>query len=256
MAWPARRQRLRHANTVIGDQRIFSVSLGEPVAGLPAIVCVHGLGVSSRYFTPLIRRLAPHTRVLAPDLPGFGRSSNPSTVYDVPQLAGALDAWLDAQLFDRPPLLVANSMGCQVVASLVDGRPERTCAVVLIGPSMDARGRTAATQIGRLIRAIPFERPTLLPVVAYEYLLCGPRRLMGTLRHALADPLEAHLPGISVPSLVVRGERDVIATQAWVEEVATLLGRGPSVTIPGTGHAVNFSAPDALLPGILRLLEA
>ena len=256
MHWPARRQPLRHANVVVGDERIFSVALGEPVPGVPAIVCVHGLGVSSRYFTPLIRRLAPHTRVLAPDLPGFGRSSKPSLVYDVPRLAGALDAWLDTQAFDRPPLLVANSMGCQVVASLVDHRPERACGIVLIGPSMDAHGRTAATQIGRLIRAIVFERLTLLPVVAYEYLLCGPRRLIGSLRHALADPLEGHLAGITMPSLVVRGERDVIATQAWVEQVATLLGRGPSVTVPGTGHALNYSAPDALLPGILRLLDA
>ena len=256
MDWPARREPLRHANVVVGDERIFSVSLGNSVAGVPAVVCVHGLGVSGRYFTPLIRRLAPHTRVLAPDLPGFGRSSNPSIVYDVPQLASSLNDWLDAQDFEIPPLLVANSMGCQVVASVVDRRPERSCGVVLIGPSMDAHGRTAATQIGRLIRAIPFERPTLLPVVAYEYLLCGPRRLMGTLRHALADPLESHLPGVGVPSLVVRGERDVIAPQAWVEQVAALLDSGPSVTIPGTGHAVNFSAPDALVPGILELLTA
>jgi pimeloyl-ACP methyl ester carboxylesterase len=43
--------------------------------GAPAVVLLHGLGVSSRYMLPLARELAPHFRVYAVDLPGFGRSS-------------------------------------------------------------------------------------------------------------------------------------------------------------------------------------
>jgi pimeloyl-ACP methyl ester carboxylesterase len=43
----------------------------------PAIVLVHGLGVSSRYMAALARELAPFYRVHAVDLPGFGRSEKP-----------------------------------------------------------------------------------------------------------------------------------------------------------------------------------
>ncbi|MDQ1727305.1 MAG: hypothetical protein QOK14_1350 [Frankiaceae bacterium] len=249
------RARLRHANAMIGGQRVFSVSLGDRAAGVPEVVCVHGLGVSSRYFVPLVREVAPYTRVSAPDLPGFGRSSNPSTVYDVPQLAAALDSWLDLQDFAVPPVLVGNSMGCQIVASLVDGRPARASGILLIGPTMDANNRSRWSQIVRLIRAMPFERLPLLPVTAYEYTLCGPRRLFGSLRHALDDALEVHLPQIHVPAVVVRGERDPIAPPDWVRQVARLLDCGEALTIPDTGHAVNYSAPDTLLPLVLGLLR-
>jgi pimeloyl-ACP methyl ester carboxylesterase len=247
---------LRHATAVIGGEKVFSTTVGEPVAGVPAVVCVHGLGVGSRYFVPLMRRLAPHTRALAPDLPGFGRSSNPRRVYDIDQLAAALDQWLDLQAFERPPVVVANSMGCQVAAALLDGRPERASALLLIGPTIDANGRTASSQVWRLFRAMPFERVALVPLVAYEYLRCGPRRLLGSLRHALRDPLEADLPRIAVPAIVVRGERDVIASDEWVRQAAALLPSGEAVTLPQTGHAVNFSAPDRLVPHVLRLLHA
>jgi pimeloyl-ACP methyl ester carboxylesterase len=240
---------------MVGDQRVFSVSLGERVPGVPEVVCVHGLGVSSRYFVPLLRQIAPHTRVCAPDLPGFGRSSDPSIVYDVPQLAGALDEWLDSQDFALPPVLIGNSMGCQIVAAVVDGRPGRASGIMFIGPTMDANNRSAASQILRLLRAVPFERLSLLPSVAVEYLLCGPRRLLGSLGHALADPLEAHLPQIHLPAVVVRGARDQIAPPDWVDEVARLLDCGDTVVIPRTGHAVNYSAPDTLLPHVLRLLR-
>ena len=248
-------ERLQHDRAMVGGELMFSVSLGERVLGVPEAVCVHGLGVSSRYFVPLMRAVAPHTRVLAPDLPGFGRSSNPRRVYDVPQLAAALDEWLDLQHFERPPVLIANSMGCQIAAALIDSRPDRASALLMIGPTMDANNRSSWSQILRLVEAMPFERLSLIPVVAYEYLLCGPRRLFGSLGHALNDPIEAHLPQILVPAVVLRGARDPIAPADWVRQLARLLGASsPAVTIAETGHAVNFSAPDKLLPLVIDLL--
>src|SRR5215217_647908 len=51
---------------------------GSPGEQRAPVVLVHGLGLSSRYLAPLGRRLAAlGHRVLAPDLPGFGRSPKP-----------------------------------------------------------------------------------------------------------------------------------------------------------------------------------
>ncbi len=56
------------------------------------VVLVHGLVVSSRYMVPTAERLAPHCRVFAPDLPGFGGSEKPPRVLDVAGLSDALSA--------------------------------------------------------------------------------------------------------------------------------------------------------------------
>jgi 2-hydroxy-6-oxonona-2,4-dienedioate hydrolase len=48
--------------------------------GVPPIVLIHGLVISSLYMVPTARRLAPNFRVLAPDLPGFGGSDKPRRV--------------------------------------------------------------------------------------------------------------------------------------------------------------------------------
>jgi pimeloyl-ACP methyl ester carboxylesterase len=55
---------------------------------------VHGIGVASPYFVPTIKRLAPHFRVFAVDLPGFGLSDKPSRILTIAGLADALVAWL------------------------------------------------------------------------------------------------------------------------------------------------------------------
>lgn len=61
-----------------------------------AVVVVHGLGLSSRYLEPTLRLLASDFRVLAPDLPGFGRSTRPAQPLTLAELAGAVVAWMDA----------------------------------------------------------------------------------------------------------------------------------------------------------------
>jgi pimeloyl-ACP methyl ester carboxylesterase len=60
------------------------------------VVLVHGIGVSSRYMTPIAIELAATCKVYAPDLPGFGLSAKPSRILDVPALADALAAWMRA----------------------------------------------------------------------------------------------------------------------------------------------------------------
>lgn len=45
---------------------------------------------------PIARRIAAELPVFVPDLPGHGRSEKPERTLDVPGLAQALRAWMDA----------------------------------------------------------------------------------------------------------------------------------------------------------------
>lgn len=67
----------------------------------PALVLVHGIGVASPYFVPTAEQLAPHFRVFAVDLPGFGLSDKPSHILDIAELADALAAWMRVEGLER-----------------------------------------------------------------------------------------------------------------------------------------------------------
>src|SRR3712207_9324005 len=71
------------------------VSLEPVPQDCPAVVLVHGLGVSNRYMLPIAEHLARDFRVYAPDLPGFGLSDKPDHVLTLRELADALAAWID-----------------------------------------------------------------------------------------------------------------------------------------------------------------
>ncbi|MEU0257233.1 alpha/beta hydrolase [Streptomyces sp. NPDC006184] len=238
--------------TAAAGTRVHSAALGPCDA--PEVVCVHGLGCSYRYWLPFARALAPQARTVAVDLPGFGRTRGPDHALDVRQLSLALADWLRAT-GRGPTALVANSIGCQIVVDLAVHAPELVGPVVLNGPTFDPRARSLWAQAARLLRDAPWERPSLWPPLLTSYAECGVRRALHTCRYALRDPVEHKLHRLRTPVAVARGARDPVVPEAWAREVTALLPHGRLVTVPGAGHALNFSAPQELARITLDLLR-
>ena len=237
---------VRSAWTPVHRWRIHSRHAGAPRPGVSPIVLVHGLAVSSLYMVPTARVLGERFEVHAPDLPGFGRSTKPRRhILSIPELADALAAWLEARGV-RLPVLVANSMGCQIVVEYLLRHGMDAPAIVLIGPTLDRADRSMRGQLIRLMRDSIRETPSQVLVVAWDYLRFGPRRLLRTFRAAQAHHLEQKIPHVTVPTLIVRGGRDPIAPQRWCEELAALAPRGRLVVVPGAAHTVNYMAPRQL----------
>ncbi|MDI3102223.1 MULTISPECIES: alpha/beta fold hydrolase [Streptomyces] len=227
----------------------------EPDAGTPTVVLVHGLGLSGRYFVPLARRLArTGVTVLVPDLPGNARSRHTvRRMPDVEQTADALARW-HRRLVPGPSLLVANSVGCQVAAALASHHPSLVHRLVLLGPALTPRV-PAWRQGGRLLKDASREPLALIRMAAADYLLTGPLRFVASLRHALRDAtvaFEGHLAGVTVPTLVVRGTGDTIASEAWVRRVTRLVADGRAADMAGAAHAAHYSTPDVVAELIER----
>jgi pimeloyl-ACP methyl ester carboxylesterase len=103
----------------------------------PPLLLVHGLMTTSYSWRYVLDELGREFRVIAPDLPGCGRSDKPSVRYSGPQLAQLV---LDFQqaLGIRGCLTVGNSMGgylCMRAAQLDPGAFSRLVNIHSPGPS-------------------------------------------------------------------------------------------------------------------------
>jgi pimeloyl-ACP methyl ester carboxylesterase len=107
----------------------------------PATVLIHGLGGFSESWRHNIPELARHSRVIALDLPGAGRSGKPRRAYTLEFLAQALDRLLLTLGVDRVHL-VGHSLGGAVAARYVLDHPGRVERLALLGaavPGFDLR---------------------------------------------------------------------------------------------------------------------
>lgn len=218
------------------------------------IVLVHGLGVSSRYLMPTAELLSAHARVYAPDLPGFGLSDKTRRALTISELADALAAWMKANELEHA-IMLGNSLGAQIIVDFAMRYPEHVERAVLVAPTIDPRARQFMRQLLRLMIDVLREPFSLYPIAAGDYLRAGLARGARTLKHALVDKIEDKLPLMHAPTLVVRGGRDPIVPQQWVEDATALLPSARLVVIPRAAHAVNYNSPVELAREVLRFLN-
>jgi pimeloyl-ACP methyl ester carboxylesterase len=239
---------------MVGGLAVHARVADRVASWFPAVVLVHGLGVSGRYMLALARELAPFYRVFAVDLPGFGRSERPSRPLGLVELAEALASWMRATGL-RSATLVGNSYGCQIAVELAARRPRLVERLVLIGPTTDPAYRTRRQQIVRLLLDAAREPISLLGLAIGDYLRSGARVILNGLGDAVAHPLEARLPIVMAPALVVRGMRDPLVSAAWAERVALALPAGRLTVVPGVAHAAHYAAPRSVARTVRRFVD-
>jgi pimeloyl-ACP methyl ester carboxylesterase len=224
------------------DMEVGRLSAWRVPGAAPPVVCVHGAGVSSRQFMPLLRELDGARETWSLDLPGFGASSGPARPLGLPALADALVHWLD-RIGLSLALLLGCSFGCQIAIDAALRFPDRVRGLVLIGLTTDPVARSGPRQLGRWLRNSTFEPSGLTPLTVRDYRDAGVRRVLATFAASLNDPVEDKLPRIPAPALVVRGVHDRLVPQAWAEESTRLLPNGRLVVVDGSAHTVPFAQP-------------
>ncbi len=161
------------SRTVDLDGPVHYVDFGGP-QDAPRVVLVHGLGGSHLNWDTFAPLLQPHARVLAIDLPGFGRSEPGGRRATVHANLEVLHRFL-VEVAGEPAVLIGNSMGGMISILEKAAHPETVSGLVLLDP------------------AIPGPRRRLDPLVAVTFALyampvVGERFLW--LRRARQTPLQ------------------------------------------------------------------
>lgn len=220
---------------------------GTENASLSApLLLLHGLAGSSDAWGPLLRSLEHEgldRPVLAPDLPGYGRSPGPPGALGVDDLADWVAGLLDVMGFERAHV-AAHSLGCQVALALARRHPDRVGGLVLAGPTTGRRLMPGWRYGLGLVNS--FREPPLYKITALRmYLQMGPVHYLSTVRQMLADDPLAGIDAVQAPCLVLRGEHDPIIPESVARRLALLLPRGAFLPVPGAAHVVQYSQTDA-----------
>ena len=106
----------------------------------PPMILVHGLGDDADTWAHLIPTLSQTHRVIALDLPGFGRSEKPNRAYTLSFFADAVLELMDALQISQA-ILVGHSLGGIICHTIALNHPERVSKLILIGGSLVTRSQ-------------------------------------------------------------------------------------------------------------------
>jgi pimeloyl-ACP methyl ester carboxylesterase len=98
-------------------------------AGDPKLLLLHGFPSSSHMFRDLIPLLADRFHIVAPDLPGFGKSDMPDRDHTFDGIAATIDRFTDVVGFDRYAVYVFD-YGAPTGFRLAVKHPDRITAII------------------------------------------------------------------------------------------------------------------------------
>ncbi len=167
------------------DWRYHLREWGEPVAGLPPLVLVHGwmdVGASWQF---MVDALAQERWIVAPDWRGYGLTTGAGhrpDAYWFPDYLGDLDALLDTISPEQPVDLVGHSMGGNVAMMYAGVRPQRIRRLVnLEGFGLPAtRPAQAPGRLAEWLDEIKALRRGDMDLKTYDSVEGVARRLMKT----------------------------------------------------------------------------
>jgi len=235
----------------------------------PVVVFIHGAQQDHSCWTLQSRWFAHHgQRVLAPDLPGHGRSAG-DPLPSIEALADWIVALLDAAGVARARL-VGHSMGSLIALAVASRHPQRVEQLALIGCAvpmpvsdvlLDAAQHDEA-RAARLINDWSHSPRGLIGgnTVPGLWLLGMNQQLMARQKagvfHADLNACNQYAPSpeslraIASPVLIVAGGSDRMTPPKAARQLAEQLGNVRQVTLDGAGHALMAEQPGAVLDAL------
>lgn len=244
---------------VRGQERVSGYRLAikrSPGDHGPLLLLVHGIGVSSEYFHPLMNQLARRgANVVALDLPGYGEAETPPQELSVGELADIVNEFVKQQGVQEC-VLVGHSMGTQIVTEAAIRWPQPYTKLILMSPTINKHERTLVQQALRLLQDMLREPPRNNLVVMKGYIRMGMVRYLKTSESMFSDALEKDVAKVTVPLLLLTGERDPIATREWARLLQEAARHDRHVEIAGGAHNFQFSHPKETAEACLDFLRA
>jgi pimeloyl-ACP methyl ester carboxylesterase len=280
--WRTVRWRTKLRAVTIGGRRVHCVDTGAR-AGTP-VLFVHGLGGRWQNWLENIPLIALERRVVAFDLPGFGRSQAPAEAISIPGYADVVDRLCDLLELDAA-VVVGNSMGGFIAAELALRHPARverlalvSAASVSIGdfnpvPASALLGALARTPLGtpdgmravlarRRARHLAFatviRHPTRIAIDMLTELAAGRGApgLANALTAMIGHDIRAELHRIAVPTLIVHGREDMLVPVADSIWLAQRLADARIEIFDDTGHLAMVERPIRFNAALLGFADA
>lgn len=246
---------MRTHEAALGDFRIHWAEAGE---GDDALVLLHGLSGSARWWARNIRALSARYRVLVPDVIGFGRSRLPaSRLPSVPEVAGVLAQWVQLAAGEAAHV-VGHSMGGQLAVHLAARSPDCVRRLALVDSAGLPRPLTPRNVMRFAYEVAPPRRwgdPTFLPVIVGDALAAGPWTLLRAVRHILGDDVRPLLGQLRQPTLLLWGEHDAIIPVEHGEEMRRSIPGSRLLVLSGAYHNPMVDRPDDFNQALLAFLS-
>jgi pimeloyl-ACP methyl ester carboxylesterase len=247
--------------------RLDGIDVGYETTGggEPAVCLVHGTGGTGGVWARQLEGLADVARLVAPDLPGHGRSGG-EVPRSIAESSAFVARFLDALALPRV-VIGGHSMGGAIALQFALSHPERVTGLALVGTG--ARLRVLPRLLDLLATAyhegvdllmgmaLAASAPADLRASLHRQTAATPQRVvLGDLQACDAFDALDRVASIAAPTVAICGEEDQLTPPRYARFLGERIKDARVVVVPGAGHYVQVEQPDATTAALRDLVTA
>lgn len=284
--------RTRAASVEVDGARI-SYWVYEPVRVTPetrTILVVHGFRGDHHGLLRVADQLTD-MRLIMPDLPGFGSSAAfEGTEHSVPSYASFLGGFMAALGLGADTVLLGHSFGSIIASHFVAANPGAVAELILVNPiaapalegpkgvmtKLAVLYYEAAARLPQRLGLALLRSQAIVRVMSVTMAKTGDKDIRRFVhaqhsayfssfadRDSLLQAFKASVGSnvtevaaeLTLPVLLIAGEKDEIAMLADQHKLAARLPDGRLEVIPGVGHLIHYETPEPAARYIRRFLK-
>lgn len=258
--------------------------------GAPTLVVIHGYRGTHHGLERIIAHM-PEARFIVPDLPGFGQSQPlKDKAHTIENYSDTIAEFMTAKRLVGS-VVIGHSMGSIVAAELARTHPDFMSSLILINPIAShplkgasglivrpsifyhwLGGKALPRRVGRqlldnktflLFGSILMAKtrdPALRKIIHANHLThmreySSPATLYEAYLGSLSGTVTDRAPHITVPTLLIAGERDDLAPPATQQKLLDALPDAQLVVIDNVGHLIHYEKPAEAAGAIAEFLS-
>jgi pimeloyl-ACP methyl ester carboxylesterase len=243
---------------------LYYFSHFEESRSLPPVILIHGAGGNYLHWPPALRRL-PGARILAPDLPGHGKSAGIGR-QSIADYARVIRDFMRAVTISKA-ILVGHSMGAAIALHLAIHNPRHVLALGLLGAGARMRVNPELLDNSASDATLPL---ALKFIERNAYGERADHRMKAQAMQQLAAVRPTVLHGdflacnsfdefasagrARMPALVLCGDEDRFAPLRYSEYLAATMKKARLVRVEQAGHMVMLEKPETVSAALAEFI--
>ncbi|MBA4149878.1 MAG: alpha/beta fold hydrolase [Verrucomicrobia bacterium] len=241
----------------------------------PTLILIHGYPFDHTMWNRVVEPLRKVTRVLTPDLPGFGGKPVSGLEPSIDRMADEIVKLFVTEHMDRA-VVAGMSMGGYVALSLAERYKHRLSGLALISTQAVADSAEARNDRQQMIEKVRAQGSRAAAEAAIQKLFApqnqtnlilqkfpqqgaekaGVEGICWALQAMAVRPdRTAVLKNLHFPALVVHGSEDQFIPTERARQMCEMIPDCEYAEILNAGHALPLEAPDQLCEELMGLLE-
>jgi pimeloyl-ACP methyl ester carboxylesterase len=231
----------------------------------PCIVILHGWGNSSEQYLVLARLLGKNFYVLVPDLPGFGKTSQPKEPYSVSDYGKEVEKLLEEKKIKKS-YIIGHSFGGRIAIKLAAQKKTKIPALILTGTAgieafkwKRTVKRIIAWSLAKFLKPFCFLPP--LKVLRNRFYrkkdfgaLSG--IMKRTFLKVIREKLDKYAKQIECPTLLLWGRRDMTTPVHDAEKILKLIPNSYLKIFTRVGHRLPYEKPHEFSREVIQFFSS